>query len=103
MAKQYLCFWLNISIRGPWTPFTILINGTNPALAPLFSSNHTHETVLAAEDLKIYTAPFYASPYTLLSTASWNTSDLTIPLHGQRILLSGTTKEAIGKLLSSRW
>lgn len=64
------------TIRGPWSPFQILINGTNPAPAPLYSSfNPTHETILAAEDLKIYTAPSYTGPYKLISTAPWNTSD----------------------------
>jgi hypothetical protein len=63
-------------ITGPWSPFTILINGTNPAPAPLFSSvDPSSTTILAAEDLRIYSAPTYKGPYTLLSTAPWNTSD----------------------------
>jgi hypothetical protein len=61
---------------GPWSPFEILINGTNPAPEPLWApDNLTRETVLVAEDLKIFTAPNYHGPYTQIFTAPWNTSD----------------------------
>lgn len=64
------------TIRGPWSPFEILINGTNPAPASLWSlQNPTPETALVAEDLKIFTAPNYSGAYTQISTAPWNTSD----------------------------
>ncbi|KAJ4361342.1 hypothetical protein N0V95_001955 [Ascochyta clinopodiicola] len=64
------------TIRGPWTPFKILINGTNPAPAPLWTPhNPTDETILAAEDLKIFTAPSYNGPYKQAYSPPWNTSD----------------------------
>ncbi|KAF3045035.1 hypothetical protein E8E12_005196 [Didymella heteroderae] len=64
------------TIRGPWSPFEILINGTNPAPAPLWTpENPTSETVLVAEDLKIFTALNYNGTYTQIFTVPWNTSD----------------------------
>ena len=64
------------SIRGPWSPFRILVNGTNPAPAPLWTNgNPTRETVLAAEDFNIFTAPTFEGPYNKIHSAPWNTSD----------------------------
>ncbi|KAH9861539.1 hypothetical protein J1614_011288 [Plenodomus biglobosus] len=71
-------------IRGPWTPFHITVNGTNPAPLPLWDTTTTTTTTqepptsaiaLAAEDLRIFTAPNWTAPYTLISTPPWNTSD----------------------------
>lgn len=65
------------SIRGPWSPFHITINGTNPAPWPLWHpANHTSALALVAEDLRIFTAPRWDAPaYTLVNTPPWNTSD----------------------------
>lgn len=64
------------TIRGPWTPFTFLLNGTNPApFSPSSPSNQTTTAVLMDEDQTIFTAPSYLGPYTLLSKAPWNTTD----------------------------
>lgn len=63
-------------VRGPWTPFHITVNGTNPAPWPLWTPEEpTREIVLAAEDLKIYVAKDWEAEYTLVNTAPWNTSD----------------------------
>ncbi|KAH7390609.1 hypothetical protein BKA66DRAFT_526129 [Pyrenochaeta sp. MPI-SDFR-AT-0127] len=63
-------------IRGPWTPFQILVNGTNPAPWPLWQPNDpTSKIVLAAEDLKIFTAEKWNGQYKLVNTAPWNTTD----------------------------
>lgn len=65
------------SIRGPWTPFHITINGTNPAPWPLYSpSDKTSKIALAVEDFKIFTAPDWSGTYTRANEdVSWNTSD----------------------------
>jgi hypothetical protein len=64
------------SIRGPWSPFHITVNGTNPAPWPLWSpDNHTSAIALVAEDLRIFTADRWDAAYTLINTAPWNTSD----------------------------
>ncbi|KAH7002613.1 hypothetical protein EDB80DRAFT_778779 [Ilyonectria destructans] len=63
-------------IRGPWSPFEVLVNGTNPAPWPLWSRrNRSSEIILASEDLKIRSADRYDGDYGLISTAPWNTSD----------------------------
>ncbi|KAF2853906.1 hypothetical protein T440DRAFT_293199 [Plenodomus tracheiphilus IPT5] len=67
-------------IRGPWTPFHLTINGTNPAPLPLWTpQNRTSAIALAAEDLNIYTATRWdddGARYTLThDTFEWNTSD----------------------------
>lgn len=64
------------TLQGPWSPFQLLINGTNPAPWPAYTPHHrTSEIILATEDLTIYTAPRYQGPYTQVSQAPWNTSD----------------------------
>ncbi|TID22096.1 hypothetical protein E6O75_ATG10890 [Venturia nashicola] len=66
------------SIRGPWSPFTVLLEGTNPAPLPLSSpSSQSSKTVLMDEDQTIFTAPSYLGPYTILSKAPWNTTDFS--------------------------
>ncbi|KAF2819800.1 hypothetical protein CC86DRAFT_449825 [Ophiobolus disseminans] len=63
-------------IKGPWTPFHITINGTNPAPWPLYSpENQTSKITLIAEDLRIFTAERWDAKYSLINSASWNTSD----------------------------
>jgi hypothetical protein len=63
-------------IRGPWSPFHITVNGTNPAPAPLWTSSHpTPQIVLVAEDLRIHVADSWDAEYKLINTAPWNTSD----------------------------
>ncbi|KAK3215184.1 hypothetical protein GRF29_19g2475826 [Pseudopithomyces chartarum] len=65
------------SIRGPWTPFHVTVNGTNPAAWPLYEgSNKTSRIALGAEDMKIYAAPQWDGNYTRINTpVSWNTTD----------------------------
>ncbi|KAE9994292.1 hypothetical protein EG327_000138 [Venturia inaequalis] len=63
------------TIRGPWSPFTVLLNGTNPA--PFSPSNQNTTAVLMDEDQNIFTAPSHLGPYTLLSKAPWNTTDFS--------------------------
>ncbi|QDS71890.1 hypothetical protein FKW77_010196 [Venturia effusa] len=66
------------TIRGPWAPFTVLINGTNPApLSLAASSAQNATTILMSEDETIYAAPSYLGPYTLVSKAPWNTTDFS--------------------------
>ncbi|KAF2134465.1 hypothetical protein P153DRAFT_371857 [Dothidotthia symphoricarpi CBS 119687] len=63
-------------MNGPWTPFQVLVNGTNPAPFPAYSPEMpTSEIVLAAEDLKIYVANTWNGNYELINTAPWNTTD----------------------------
>lgn len=63
-------------IHGPWTPFRITVNGTNPAPWPLWTpQDRTRGLVLVAEDLRIYTADAWDAAYTLVNKATWNTSD----------------------------
>ncbi|KAK7189083.1 hypothetical protein DPSP01_010333 [Paraphaeosphaeria sporulosa] len=65
------------SIRGPWTPFHITINGTNPAPWPLYSpANKTSQIALAVEDFKIFTAPDWNGAFTRVNEdVAWNTTD----------------------------
>lgn len=65
------------NIRGPWTPFRVAANGTNPAPWALWnSSSQTSEIALAVEDMHIFTAPHWTSNYTRIgSPVTWNTTD----------------------------
>ncbi|OAL52106.1 hypothetical protein IQ07DRAFT_403431 [Pyrenochaeta sp. DS3sAY3a] len=63
-------------IHGPWSPFRIAVNGTNPAPWPLWSpQDRTRGLALVAEDLRIFTADAWDGAYTLVNKATWNTSD----------------------------
>lgn len=64
-------------IRGPWSPFQVLINGTNPAPWPLWTEdNQTSAIMLGVEDNTLYAADTYNGTYDLVKTqTSWNTSD----------------------------
>ncbi|KAH7081559.1 hypothetical protein BKA63DRAFT_589131 [Paraphoma chrysanthemicola] len=63
-------------IRGPWSPWKITVNGTNPAPWPLWSQdNQTSAIALVAEDLRIFTAEKWDAGYKLVNTAPWNTTD----------------------------
>lgn len=63
-------------IRGPWSPFHITINGTNPAPWPLWTEgDRTSGIALLAEDLRVFKADRWDGGYTLVNTPTWNTSD----------------------------
>ncbi|KAL4865163.1 hypothetical protein BDV12DRAFT_211229 [Aspergillus spectabilis] len=69
------------SIRGPWTPFKLILNSlspqsTNPAPWPLWTSKHpTSKVVLGVEDNAIYLADEWNGKYELIHTQKWNTSE----------------------------
>lgn len=69
------------SLSGPWSPFHLTVNGTNPAPLPLYNpANHTPAIALATEDLHLFTAPAWNASYTPLPNGPiipWNTSDYT--------------------------
>ena len=67
-------------LRGPWSPFTPVLRGTNPSAWPLWTpEDPTPEIALALEDNVIYQAPkFFSAPwegYEMIKTQPWNTSD----------------------------
>ncbi|KAL5425792.1 hypothetical protein PMIN04_002404 [Paraphaeosphaeria minitans] len=65
------------SIRGPWAPFHVAVNGTNPAPWLLGSPDgKTSQIALAVEDFKIFTAPRWIGAFTRVGEdVAWNTTD----------------------------
>ncbi|KAB8077486.1 hypothetical protein BDV29DRAFT_188686 [Aspergillus leporis] len=69
------------SIRGPWTPFKIILSSkephsTNPAPWPLWSpQNPTHKIMLGVEGNAVYGADTWNGEYKLVHTQNWNTSN----------------------------
>ncbi|EIT72914.1 hypothetical protein F9C07_1178350 [Aspergillus flavus] len=68
------------SIRGPWTPFKMILNSkdpqsTNPAPWPLwFPENPTSQIIMGVEGNAIFIADTWDGEYKLMYTQKWNTT-----------------------------